>query len=943
MLHRYALVSLLILFASSLYAQVQPVFGKIADVETREPLPGAHIGLDGIETDFEEVVFSDGTGTFRFSEVPRGMARLQISFLGYQTFADTIRVGDEPLDLGILVLGQGSVILNQVQVTAQTLQAVQLGDTTQFNAGAFKTNPDASAEDLVRKMPGVTMQGGRIQAQGEDVGEVLVDGRRFFGDDPNAALRNLPADVVEKVQVFDQQSEQSRFTGVDDGETTKTINIVTKPDRRKGSFGKGFAGYGPENKYHAGGNINFFSGDRRITLLAQTNNINIQNFSSEDLVGVSGGSGGRRRGGGGGYRGRGGDEFLVRQEDGIATTQAFGLNYTDKWGDKMEVNASYFFNHSTNEAATDLERQFVNPENLGQFYRENSSSETENTNHRLNMRLDYTIDENNSILFRPRFSFQQNIGDAYTEGATTLEGTPLNATAYKFDSDLKGLNFSNDILYRHRFNKDRRTFSLELEQGYSNSRGDSYLYSENILYNNNALSDTLDQYNDLLTDGWSVGAEATYTEPIGEKSVLQFEYEMSYRPNQSEKRTFDIDAETGAYDQLNPDLTNVYDNFYLSHEAGVGYRVGDDDFNIFTELNAQWSQLGGEQRYPYEADTERHFFNILPMVIMRYNINDHQNLRLFYRTDTDPPSITDLQEVIDNSDPLRLRMGNPFLEQSYEHRMFLRYSTTNTEKSSNFFAMLGGGLTNNYVGNKTIYARQDTLIGESIVLPQGGQLVSPVNLDGNFNLMSFMTYGAPVRFLKSNLNVNMRVGFNRLPGDIDGRLNYSNTTNLSAGFTLSSNISEKVDFTLSTNGGYNLVRNSINTRANNNYYNQQSELRLNLIIGAGFVARSDITHQWYNGLAEDFDQNYWLWNVSVGKKIFKNQRGEISLRVFDLLNQNTSLQRNITDAYIEDVQTRVLQRYAMLTFTYQLRQFNRPEGEDGSRRGPGGWRGPRRF
>ncbi len=922
MYHRLLYGLFFLFLASPLLAQPSAITGRVVDLQTREPLSGATVTLQDLGSDYSQGEVTEENGVFLFRQVPEGSYKMQISYLGYTSYEDTLRVGAMDLNLETLMLGQGSVLLNQVRVVGQQVPALQMGDTTQFNAEAFKTNPDADAADLVRKMPGVSLQNGRIQAQGEEVQEVLVDGRRFFGNDPNAALRNLPADVVDKIQVYDQQSEESKFTGVDDGETIKTINIITKSDKRTGQFGQVAGGYGWEDKYRLSGNINFFNGDRRISVLGMSNNINIQNFSSEDLVGVAAGGGGGRGGGRGGWGGGNAGNFLVNQQDGIATTHALGLNYSDMWGEKVEVSGSYFLNYSDNDAARELEREFVNPQNLGQFYRESTTSETQNTNHRFNMRLDYEINENNSVLIRPRFSFQQNKGASFTEGATTLEGLPLNATTNEFRSDLQGINFSNDILFRHRFQKERRTLSIEFDQQYNSNLGESFLYSENILYDNNALSDTLDQFNDLQTTGWSLGGEVTFTEPVGEKSALQLEYEVNYRPNQSDKRTFDYDDESLAYDRLNNDLTNIFDNYYLTQEASAGYRLGDREFNVRAEMNLQWAELGGEQTYPYELDIRRHFFNLLPGLSMRYRIADNKNLRLFYRTDTDPPSISQLQEVIDNRDPLRLRTGNPELGQSYQHRLFTRYSATNTEKSSVFFAMLGGGLTHNYIANSTVYARQDSLIGGTIVLPKGGQLVSPVNLDGNFNLRSFMSIGRPVNFLKSNLNLNLSAGFNRLPGEIDGQVNYSNNTDLGGGITLSSNISEKVDFTLSTRSSYNIVRNSLNSRANNNYFNQQSELQLNLIIGPGIVFRSDMTHQFYAGLAEDFDTNYWLWNLSLGKKIFANQRGEISLLVFDLLNENTSIRRTVSDAYIEDVQTQVLQRYFMLSFSYKLRKFS---------------------
>ncbi|HSI89938.1 MAG TPA: outer membrane beta-barrel protein, partial [Adhaeribacter sp.] len=815
--------------------------------------------------------------------------------------------------------------LKEVEVVGRAAMSVQKGDTSEFNSKAFKTNPDASAEDMVQKVPGVTMQNGKVHAQGEEVKKVLLDGREFFGEDASAALKNLPAEVIDKIQIFDEKSEQSQFSGQDDGNTVKTINIVTKPDMRNGKFWKVFAGAGTDSRYQAGGNLNIMNGDQRISIIGQTNNINQQNFSTADLLGVTGGSGGRGgRGGPGGYRGGGGaSDFQVNTRNGIAQTHALGINYADQWGKKMKVTGSYFLNLTDNVADQRVFREYVLPSDSGQVYSENSRAEAGNINHRLNFRLDWEIDSMNSIRWRPRLTLQQNDGNSDLLGQTLAGNRLLNSTRNNLQTDLLGYNLANDLLYRHRFAKRGRTFSARFTNDVSGNNGDRFLLAENRFLRDDVLeTDFLNQYSDLRTTGPTYEADLTYTEPLGKNSSISAEYEIELRRNQADQKTYDYSEIENGYTRFNTGLSNVFRSDYLTQEAGLGYRYSKGrDLIFFSRLNYQYATLTSEQEFPFQTDVKRSFRNVLPFAMLRYNLTKDKNVRIFYRTNTNAPSINQLQNVIDNSNPLLLRTGNPNLEQDYRHRMVMRYSSANPAKSTTFFGLINAEVARNYIANSTFISSTDSVLAGGIPFSRSAQLTRPVNLDGYFSLRSFATYGMPVGFIKSNLNLNASAVFSRAPGQINGQLNFSNTQSYSLGVVLSSNISENLDFTISTNPSYNLVENSLQTRSNNNYFNQNSALRLNWIIWNGLFVQSDITHQYYNGLSAGIDQNYLLWNAGIGKKLFKKNQGEIKLLAFDLLSQNNSIQRNVTETYIEDTQTNVLQRYFMLMFTYNIRAF----------------------
>lgn len=940
---RYAILILCgLLFTTSSWAQrpdfKQAIFGVAIDEKEQAPLIGAHVALykaaDGAEVG---TTVTNERGRFFFRDVENGNYKLEITYVGYQTFTKTIEMTGEMVRVGRVAMKESATKLKEVVVEGKIVRAEQLGDTTSFNAAAYKTNPDASAEDLIKKMPGIVTNNGTVEAQGENVGRVLVDGREFFGNDPTAALRNLPAEVIDKIQVFDQQSDQSQFTGFDDGNTTKTINIVTKSNARIGQFGKIYAGYGPDDEddvYKAGGSVNIFNKDMRLSIIGQSNNINIQNFSNEDLLGILGSGGGRgRRGGFGGGRRGGGNasNFIVGTQNGISTTHAVGLNYSDKWGEKVEVTGSYFFNQSENVALEDINRQFFNASDTGQVYRELRFAESKNINHRLNMRIDYKINKTDEIRIRPRLTIQDNSGFDNTFGETALQTSLLNATQNDYNSDLNGINFSNSILYRHRFAKARRTIAFNLTTGYNSNNGESFLFSENSFFGRTTQIESLNQFSDLLSDGWNVSTSVSYTEPIGKMGMLMFQYRAAFNQTDSDRETFDFDDSTDDYDILNPQLSNVFTSDYNTHSLTTSYMTRAKNTVFMLRATAETATLDNEQTFPNPLDLKRNFFNILPMAMFRYQWSRQKNIRVFYRTNTQEPSINQLQEVVDNSNPIQLSTGNPGLRQSFQHNVFIRYTNTNTEKATVFYTLLSGGYTNNYIGNQTFIAESDDIIVDGISLPRGSQLIRPSNLDGFWNLRSFVTYGVPVGLLKSNLNFNISGTYNRIPGLINEETNFSNSTNFGLGAVLSSNISEKVDFTISSRSNLSFVDNTLQTQLNQEYFTQSSDVALNLIFGPGLVFRTNLTHQLFTGLSDEFNQNFFLWNIGVAKKIFKNQRGEIQLSIFDLLEQNNSINRTVTDAYIEDVRNVVLQQYFMLTFTYQLRNFGQAPANNNNR------------
>lgn len=913
-----------------LRAQNSSLEGQLAD-PGNQPLIGAFtVVLNPADSSVVKGGSSNADGNFRIENIPDGNYIIRFSYVGFDDLFMTREISGA-VSLGKITLSKKVNNLKEINILGAALPVKQLGDTTQISAGAFKTNPDANAEDLITKMPGITVQNGKVQAQGEDVQKVYVDGKEFFGDDANAVLKNLPSDVIDKIQVFDKKSDQSILTGFDDGNTSKTINIVTKSQFRNGTFGKVYGGYGYEDKWRGGLNLNFFKDNRRITILANTNNINEQNFSSEDLLGVlgssagggrSGGRGGRGSAGGGRQGGQSGDagNFLVDQKSGITTTNSLGINYANQWK-KVELTGSYFVNFSNNKAVTDLHRQYITSENL--LYNENEQSSSENVNHRFNFKFQWKPDSANTFLFQPKVSLQQNKGNSAFQGENTQSGVLLSNTSNQYASNLTGLNISAPINYRHAFKKKGRSISVNAVPGYNQNEGDNTLASYARYYTDTMSADEVNQIANLDVQGLTFSSNVAYTEPVNKNSQLMFNYGTNYNQSQSNKETYNVtDSSENIFD---PTLSNRFTSNYLSQSVGVNYRYQEKKWNASAGVAYQYAQLDNDQVFPNAYTLHKTFNSILPSARLQYKFTNKKTLNVNYRSSNSAPSVSQLQNVIDNRNPLQLTTGNPDLKQNWQNSLTFRYSAVNTEKSTSFFALLSGTATEDYIVNSTYIASQDTLVAPGIVLSSGSQISRPVNMDGYFNARSFNNYSFPITKIKSNLNLNLGATYTRTPGMINTRLNYANSYNLGFGIGFSSNISKDIDFSLSSNTNYNNISNTLQSGLNSNYLNQNTRFKMQAMVWKGLVLQTDLNHQYNIGLSQNFNQNYLLWNAAIGYKFLKDRKAEIRLSVFDILKQNTSITRNTTETYYEDVQSNVLQRYAMLTFTYNIKYFKEKE------------------
>jgi hypothetical protein len=539
-----------------------------------------------------------------------------------------------------------------------------------------------------------------------------------------------------------------------------------------------------------------------------------------------------------------------------------------------------------------------------------------------------------SLLITPKISFQNNSPESENSGINSIAysstGVPvkISETFNRYLSDMQGINASVGLQYTVRYKKRGRSLTLNATPSLSGNSGNNDWRTSN-----NQLTDTFaarvnDVRADQVRDNFGSTGSITWTEPAGKNGQLSFSVNGNYTKTRNDRSTNALDTLKESYSILDTLLSSKFDTRYTSANAGLAYRWQKGKWSWNVSLNAQQAYLHNKQIFPRAYNLNADFPSLLPGGMIMFKPNEREGLRLFYRTNNNAPTIDQLQDVVNNSNPLAVSTGNPNLAQDLQHGIFTRYSWANPLKGHSFFAMIGGTITQNYIGTSTFIAQSDTLIQQGLLLNRGAQLTRPVNMNGQGSMRSFINYGMPLNFIKCNLNVNAGVTYSRTPGMINGKLNYANSTSPSMGVVISSNISEKLDFTLSSNTSYTTVNNSLQTSMNSIFTNQNSRFRIQAQPWKGLVLQTELNHQLFKGLSGGLNNNFLLWNAGFGYKFLKKKAAEIRLTAFDLLKQNNSLNRNITETYYEDVQTNVLQRYYMLTFTYNLRAFKMPEGKE---------------
>lgn len=916
-------------FAAGAQKTAGVVKGTLMDSTSAQGIPDATISVSNTrDSTLVSFTLTSNSGFFEIKNLDAGSYYLQVSYQGFENRSVSFDItADSPVkDLGSMNMSRQYKTLQEVIV--QDAPVKVKGDTIAYNANAFKTKPNATAEDLLKKLPGVQVdRDGTVKAQGENVQKVYVDGKEFFGSDPKQATKNLSADMIAEVEVYDDMSEQAKFNGIDDGSRSKAINLKLKKEKKRGTFGRAQAGYGTNERYSANLRTNFFKGATQITLLANGNNTNNLNFTSTDMLGMSGFGGG-----GGNFMMGGGPAVpsLGGAGNGITSSLSAGLNYNDTWNKHFDISSSYNINRSSVDNNRNSFRQTFFKDSAINRGQEMFSRNNNNVN-RFNMRLTYNINERNSIVYSPNINFQNSDG---FRNDTVSSFVDKNGAYYKLNETRThrqntgiGMNWSNNLIWRKKFARAGRTLSVNLSNTYN--RSERATFNQSVLRNFDPTGakvrdSSFNQKNgyDSRVDNYSL--TLSYTEPIGRDKIWEWNYTYGNNENVSDRSSFELDPGTGKFDRVNNQLTNYFVNSSEYNRLGTNFRIVKKKYNYQLGVAAQHIVLQSNN-LSKERFIEQKAVNLFPSAAFNYQFARSKSLRFNYRGRTNQPSASQLQDVPDVSDPNNIFQGNPALQQEFSNNVTLMYNFFDMMRFRNVFLMLSYNSTYNKIVNST---RQ---------LGFGRQITTPVNVDGVYNVNGNFNIGFPIKKMQGgNVNTTTRVNLNRDASMIDGLKNYIKNFTLGEDLRVNYNYREKLDFGVTASVNYTVAQYTIQPQRNNSFYTHIYSADLTYTMPRGFILSTDIDFTAYTGRSDGFNQKFTMWNASLAKQLFKSRKGELKLSVFDILNQNVSLTRNTSDNYVEDVQTNVVQRFVMLTFTYNINRMggkNMPgPGNQGGRR-----------
>ena len=914
-------------FTTTLSAQKNgSVKGIAFDTISKQPVAAATVTvLERKDSSLVTFTMTGNDGRFELKGLANGDYRVMISHVSYYNSNKNFTISEvaKNAELGNLVMNDKAKVLEEVVLAAEAPPVTLVGDTIQYNAGSFKTPPNASVEQLLKKLPGVKVdKDGTIKAQGEKVTKVLVDGKEFFGNDPKVATKNLPADAVDKVQVYDKQSDQAQLTGFEDGNYEKTINLKLKKDKKKGVFGKISVGAGNKERYEGKFNVNSFKGARQLSAIGMGNNTNAEGFSFMDILNFSGELAKMQRSGGGNINiNVSGEDAAAMglnaggRNSGINTAWGSGLNYNNIIGTKLDFQSNYFYNRYNPKQESHIQRQYLLPSTY--YYNQNSFSDNLNNNHRFNLNSLYQIDSLNSIRINPSFSYQQTDNRSQTDYQTLSASKTLTNEGFSNTTSAnKGYNFRNDIMWRKKFARKGRTFSLSLQTSLNNSDGDGSLSSITSFYNPNGSllkKDTLNQQSTTESNLKSYTARAVYTEPLWKKSLLEFSVSRSNSKSVSAKKTHDYNKSSGKYDQLNTFLSNDFENTYGFTNAGIRMRTQKKKYSYSLGANWQQAKLAGKiTTGAKDSLISKTFRNILPNARFQYSFSKFKTFSLSYNTSTNQPSMSQLQPVPDNSNPLNIRDGNPDLKQEFNHAIQANLNLMSPYKNKNLFVFLTVQTTENKIVNF-----------DSINLQTGVRKTKPVNVNGVYNLNNNISYSMPVRFLKGSFEISNNSGYSQgkqLINSLTGQVVENTIKTLTFGpeVRLDMNPTEKLNITVGAGINHNRTKYSQQAAQNTTYLSQEYTASVDWEMPKGFFFSTDFTYIINSQRAAGFNTKVPLWNASISKQMLKFNRGELKFSARDLLDKNIGISRNTSNSYIEDSRVLTLRQFFLLSFTYSL-------------------------
>ena len=896
--------------------------GTVAESGTLEPLIQASVRLLAArDSSIVKTAVSDIDGNFTLDNVKAGRYIVEASYVGYTPRTCDIRL-QKSMRLDTLLLSPGSIMLKEATVLGIRTPIKVMEDTVEFNADSYKTQPNAVVEDLLKRLPGVEVDSeGKITANGKSVSKILIDGKEFFADDPTVASRNLPVNMVDKLQVVDRKSDLARITGVDDGEEETVINLTVKKGMNNGWFGTVEGGYGTDDRYKGSFNVNRFWNGNQITFLGGTNNVNEMGFGD-------GASGRFRRFGG---------------SRGVTTSRALGLNFNVGKEEMFRVGGDVMYSYSDRDTRQLTDRQYLFADSTS-YYNSGRDARDKGHNVRVDLRVQWKPDSFNTVDFRPRFSWNRNdshSNDSSLTSAGDALRSPVTRSLNTDDSRGTSVEVGGTFIYNHSFRKRRgRSFSIFANYSFSNVRERSDSYSWNRFFQLADSTDLYDQWTDNHTWSNSVRARASWTEPLGDArkgNFLTLSYSINYRWNNADRLTYDHPVEwpdgwEGAPvvgDELifNDELSNRFRNTYFSQDIRLGYKHVSKNTNLEGGLSlVPQSSRSIDLINDARSIPERNVLNFAPFLRLRLKFNKQRSLNMFYNGRSSQPSMSQLQPVADKTDPLNIVIGNPDLKPTFTHNLNLRFQDFNPEAQRSIMAMVMANMTQNNIVSRTTFDQST-----------GGRTTTYANVNGVWSVRAMTMFSQPLRNRTFTFNNHLMAYYARGVGFNNGDRNVSGQINVNESFSLAW---RPTSLELELRPRYSLqhVVNSLASQPGRTVHNYGGTFNATWYAPFGLVLNTDLSYTATSGYSAGFDTNEWMWNAGISYQFLKGRNATVSLRAYDLLQQRSNISRNVTANYIDDTRYNSLTRYFMLSFAYKFTTFK--GGEQPRDRNADRWHGP---
>jgi hypothetical protein len=904
-MQKFIIIIILLAGAIGINAQNITVKGKIQDSEKKGLIAAMAVLLQPSDSLMVGFGTTDAEGAFTIDDVKPAAYLLQITYIGFGTIQRKITLDSQNkvFDLGTIIMTEEGKMLETINISADYVPIKVTKDTIEFNADAFKTQPNAVVEDLLKRLPGVEVDGdGVIKVKGEEVKSITVDGKEFFGNDPKMASKNLPADAVKKVQVFERKSKTSEFTGINDGNDEMSINLELKADKRNGYFGNVTGGYGTDDRYNAKTMINSFSKKTQISFLGGLNNLNNTGVNASDFMSMSGSQGGRNmRNMSSGNSGL--PISFGPNNSGETASVTAGINLNQDLGKKNKMTFSYYLTQSkTNLIQNSLTNSFLPS---GALISNNAYDSDANTfNHFFSTNTELKIDSTTEMTIRGNLGLKNN-GNTINQIDTTsnLDGRILNLNKQFRNNNADGLNYNLTVNLRKKLNKPGRTVTLDGALGANNNddvnRILSEVFGQDLILNRQT---SVFQDQNQFSDNQNYSYGATYTEPLNKQLFLIANANRRNNKTDIIKDFYELDPDNlNALRIFNEELSRAFDNRFVYLTGGLNLRWIKTNYSMSAGLDFQNSELAGIPSIGLNIN--KTFQNFLPKATIEL---DKINTRINYSTSVREPSIDQLQPIIDNTNPLNLFKGNANLVPEYRHNLRIMYNFFDQFNFRGLFASLRAGYIANRITNATV------LDPVTFVRTQ-----SPVNTSGETTVGSNVSYNSPLNFMKAKfragINSSLINGINFING-IENSINrWSN------GFNIMLENKSKKHWDGSIGGRWNLNNNVYlnNEDLNTNFVNQIYDASLAWFAGKGWTVDTKMEYSIYGQGAFDEATNVKLWQASVSKGFLDNKL-TAKLSAFDILNQNLGVVRNATETQVSQSISNTIGRYFMASVTYNL-------------------------